>query len=58
MLVKLSKHVGPAGETEEARMTVPLKPCNGETVIVEVAMAPARTVILPGLAVTVKSWIV
>ncbi len=58
MLVEDREHVGPVGETEDARMTVPVKPCNGATVIVEVAVAPARVVILPGLVVTVKSWIV
>ncbi len=58
MLVELREHVGPAGETEEARITVPVKPCSGATVIVEVAGAPARAVTLVGLAVTVKFWIV
>ena len=47
--------VRPAGETVEARATVPVKPLTGATVIVELAAAPARTVTLVGLAVTVKS---
>ena len=47
--------VRPAGETVEVRATVPVKPLTGATVIVELAAAPARTVTLVGLAVTVKS---
>jgi hypothetical protein len=35
-----------------------VKPCRGATVIVEVPDAPARTVTLVGLAVTVKSFTV
>ncbi len=58
MLVELKEHLGPAGETEETKITVAVKPCSGATVIVEMAVAPARAVILAGLAVTVKSWIV
>jgi len=38
-----------------ARVTVPAKPFNGTTVIVEVPATPAFTVILVVLAVTVKS---
>ena len=38
-----------------ARVTVPEKPFNGATVIVEVPATPAFTVILVVLAVTVKS---
>ena len=45
--------VNPAGETVEARATVPVKPFSGVTVIVEVAVAPASAVTLVGLAVTV-----
>ena len=48
-------HARPAGETVEVRATVPVKPFRGATVIVEVAVAPARAVTLVGLAVTVKS---
>jgi len=36
-----------------ARVTVPAKPLSGATVIVEVAVAPALTFTLVGLAVTV-----
>jgi hypothetical protein len=39
-----------------ARVTVPAKPFNGATVMVELAVTPALTVTLVGLAVTVKSW--
>lgn len=46
-------HVRPAGETVEVNATVPVNPFNGATVIVEVAVAPARAVTLVGLAVTV-----
>jgi len=38
-----------------ASVTVPVKPFTGATVIVEVAVAPALTGTLVGLAVTVKS---
>jgi len=51
-------HVKPAGETVDARATVPVKPFSGATVIVEVTVAPARALTAVGLAVTVKSWIV
>ena len=50
--------VRPAGETVEVRATVPVNPLSGATVIVEAAEAPATTVTLVGLAVTVKSWTV
>jgi hypothetical protein len=39
-----------------ARPTVPAKPFNGATVMVEVPATPVLTVTLVGLAVTVKSW--
>jgi len=55
MLVGLRVHVKPAGETVDVNATVPVKPLTGATVIVEVAVAPARAVTLVGLAVTVKS---
>src|SRR5438876_2270656 len=55
MLVGLRVHVNPAGDTVEARATVPVKALTGATVIVEVAVAPARAVTLVGLATTVKS---
>ncbi len=42
-----------AGEIEKARLTVPVKPLCAVTVIVEVPLAPARTVTVVRLAVTV-----
>jgi hypothetical protein len=39
-----------------ARLTTPAKPFRAATVIVDVAAVPALTVMLVGLAVTVKSW--
>ncbi len=56
MLVGDRVHVRPAGETEDVRATVPVKPFTGATVIVEVALAPTTGVTLVGLAATVKSW--
>jgi hypothetical protein len=54
MLVGDSAHVRPlAGETEEDRLTVPVKPLCAVTVMVEVPVSPARTVTAVGLAVTV-----
>jgi len=41
------------GMNDEVRLTVPVKPLCAATVIVEVPVAPARTVIVVGLAVTV-----
>ncbi len=38
-----------------ARATVPVKPFSGATVIAEVPLAPALTLTLVGLAVTLKS---
>ena len=55
MLVGVRVQVSPAGETVEVRATVPVKPLTGATVIVEVALAPARALTLVGAAVTVKS---
>ncbi len=55
MLVGLRVHVRPAGETLLVSVTVPVNPCSGATVIVEVPAIPALTVTLVGLAVTVKS---
>ncbi len=46
-------HVNPAGDTVEARATVPVNPLTGATVIVDVAVAPASALTLAGLAVTV-----
>jgi hypothetical protein len=58
MLVGVRVQVSPAGETEEVRATVPVKPFTGATVIVEVAATLTLTLALVGLAVTVKSWTV
>ena len=53
MLVGERVHVRPIlGETEEVRLTVPVKPLCAVTVIVEVPVVPARTVTAAGLAVT------
>ena len=41
------------GVTDEVRLTVPVKPLCAATVIVDVSVAPARTVIVVGLAATV-----
>jgi hypothetical protein len=55
MLVGLSVQVRPVlGDTEEVRVTVPVNPFWAVTVIVDVPVAPARTVTLVGLAVTEK----
>jgi len=53
MLVGDRVQVNPAGDTVEVRATVPVKPLSGATVIVEVAVAPAKALTLVGLAVTV-----
>ncbi len=56
MLDGVRVHVRPvAGDIEEVRVTVPVKPFTGATVMVEVAAEPAFAAILVGLAVTVKS---
>ena len=55
MLVGVRVQVRPAGDTVEVRATVPANAFTGATVIVEVAVAPARALTLVGLAVTVKS---
>jgi hypothetical protein len=55
MLAGVKVQVKPAGETDEVRATVPVKPLTGATVIVEVAAVPATVVTTVGLAVTVKS---
>jgi len=55
MLDGVSVHVIPAGETDEVRATVPVKPLIGATVIVEVPATPALTATVVGLAVTEKS---
>ncbi len=58
MLEAVRLQARPAGEAEDPRLTVPLKPTSGATVMVEVAVAPTMTVVLVGLAVTEKSWTV
>jgi len=55
MLEGLRVHVRPAGDTAEVRVTVPVNPLSGATVIVEVPVAPALTVTLVGLAEIAKS---
>ncbi len=55
MLLGVRVQVSPAGETVDVRATVPVNPLTGATVIVEVPAAPASTLTLVGLAVTVKS---
>jgi len=46
------------GDTVTTRLTVPVKPWTEVTVIVDVPLAPERTVTLAELADTVKSLIV
>ncbi len=54
MLVGVSVQIRPLlGETDDVRLTVPVKPFCAATVIVEVPVEPARTVIVVGSAVTV-----
>src|SRR2546428_13968429 len=53
------EHVNPDdGEVEFVRATVPVKPFTDVTLIVELPTAPAKTIILDGLALTMKSWTV
>lgn len=56
MLLGLSVHVSPEGDTEAVSVTVPVKPSTGATVIVEVPVAPARTVTVVGDAEIEKSF--
>ena len=59
MLVGLSVHVAPPdGETEEVKLTVPVKPFRGATLIVEVTVVPPVELIVVGFAEIVKSLIV
>ena len=52
MLVGERVHVRPIlGETEEVKLTVPVKPLCAVTVTVEVPVVPARTLTAAGLAV-------
>jgi hypothetical protein len=55
MLLGVRVHVNPAGDTELASATVPVKPLSGATVIVEVAAVLTVVVTAVGLAVTEKS---
>ena len=48
----------PSGETDNVRLTVPVKPFAGATVIVEVTVVPAVLLIVVGFAEIVKSLIV
>jgi hypothetical protein len=57
MLEGVRVHVRPAGDTVLVRVTVPVNPFTGATVMVEVAATPTFTLALVGLAVTVKSGI-
>jgi hypothetical protein len=54
-LVGFNEQVRPAGVEVCVRVTVPVNPLTGDTVIVDVAGVPTLTVTLVGLAVTVKS---
>ena len=54
-LVELSETVGPRGETDVERFTVPAKPLMLEAVIVEVTFAPVTVVMTDGEADRVKS---
>jgi hypothetical protein len=57
MLLGVRVQVKPvAGDIEDVRATVPVKPFTGEIVIVEVPATPALAVRLVGAAATVKSW--
>ncbi len=52
MLVVLSAAVQLEGVPEAARVTVPVKPATGATVMMEVDEAPALKLMAVGLAVT------
>jgi hypothetical protein len=55
MLAGVNVQVRPAGETEDVKATVPVKPFTGATVMVEVPATPTFTVTVIGAAVTLKS---
>ncbi len=57
-LVRDRVHVRPLIETDAARVTVPVNPLTGETVIVELPVLPEVTATLVGFAVTEKSVLV
>jgi len=56
MVFGFREHVRPAGETELAKVTVPVNPLTGDIIIVDEAIDPAFTVTREALAATVKSW--
>ncbi len=59
MLLGVRVQVRPvAGDIEDVRPTIPVKPFTGATVIVEAPATPALTVRLVGAEATVKSWTV
>jgi hypothetical protein len=55
MLEGARVHAGPEGDTALVKVTVPVNPLIGATVIVEDAAMPTRTLAVVGLAVTEKS---
>jgi hypothetical protein len=55
MLEGVRVHASPDGDTELVKVTVPVNPLIGATVIVEVTAVPTRTLAVVGLAVTEKS---
>jgi len=56
MVFGFREHVRPAGETELAKVTVPVNPLTGDVIIVDEAIEPAFTVTREALAAIVKSW--
>jgi hypothetical protein len=59
MLVGERVHVRPVeGETAAVSVTVPMKPLNPETVMVEVPVVPDEMLTLVALAAKLKSWTV
>ena len=59
MLLGVAVQVKPvAGDIEDVRATVPVKPVTGASVIVELPATPALIVRLVGAAAKVKSWTV
>jgi hypothetical protein len=55
MLVGRTVQLRPAGDTVDVSVTVPMKPLNGVTVIVDVPFTPALTFAFVGLAFKEKS---
>lgn len=54
MLVTFSVQVRPEEKPDDAKVTVPVKPLMGATVIVELLTVPALIVLVVGLALIVK----